>query len=80
MFLIRKDGKNSETYVLMLIKDQKAMKKSLFTMLTICTFLLALGENESPNMESYIYEVEFLSPAFTATNNYDNMATFDANY
>nr|WP_319512301.1 energy transducer TonB [uncultured Draconibacterium sp.] len=67
-----------QTVELMLIKDQKAMKILLFTMLAIFICLLAPGQNETPFVP--IDEVEISPPAFTGISNYADFAIIDANY
>lgn len=64
----------------MLIKDQKAMKKLLFIMLAMCICLLALGQNDTPNLNRDIDEVEISPPAFTGIANYADLVNVDAKY
>ncbi|WP_321371900.1 energy transducer TonB [uncultured Draconibacterium sp.] len=56
------------------------MKKLLFTLLAICMCLLALGQNDIPNLTRDIDEVEISPPAFTGITNYIDLASIDANY
>lgn len=54
------------------------MKKLLFIMLAICICLLAVGQNDSPNIS--IDEVAISPPAFTGIKNYIDFSNIDANY